>query len=71
MTALAPGVLLLASDALAAPQVWVETSVRVLDYTTPWWDGVVEGMFDEFNGMLPESARSWSIAACRSAPART
>jgi hypothetical protein len=50
-------VLLLASDALAAASVWAETSVRVLDYTTPRWDGVVEGMVDEFNGTLPESAR--------------
>jgi hypothetical protein len=47
---------LLAADALAAPSVWAETSVRVLDYTTPRWDGLVEGMVDEFNGMLPESA---------------
>jgi hypothetical protein len=49
-------VLLLAPDALAAPSVGAETSVRVLDYTTPRWDGVVEGMVDECNGMLPESA---------------
>jgi hypothetical protein len=49
-------ILLLAPDALAAPSVWAETSVRVLDYTTPRWDGLVEGMVDEFNGMLPESA---------------
>jgi len=49
-------VLLLAPDALAAPAVWAETSLRVLDYTTPQWDGLVEGMVDEFNDMLPESA---------------
>jgi hypothetical protein len=49
-------VLLLAPDALGAPALWAETSVRVLDYTTPRWDGLVEGMVDEFNGMLPESA---------------
>ena len=49
-------VLLLAPDALAAPVVWAETSVRVLVYTTPRWDGLVEGMIDEFNGMLPEAA---------------
>jgi hypothetical protein len=53
---IALGVLLLTPDALAAPSVWAETSVRVLDYTTPRWDGLVEGMVDEFNGMLPESA---------------
>ena len=28
----------------------------MLDYSTPKWDGLVEGMVDEFNGMLPESA---------------
>jgi hypothetical protein len=49
-------VLLLAPDALAAPAVWAETSVRVLDYTAPRWDGLVEGMVAEFNDMLPESA---------------
>jgi len=49
-------VLLLAPDALAAPAVWADQSVRVLDYTTPQWDGLVDGMVDEFNGMLPESA---------------
>ena len=49
-------VLLLGPDALAAPSVWAETSVRVLDYTTPRWDWLVEGMVDEFNGMLPELA---------------
>jgi hypothetical protein len=48
--------LLLAPDALAAPSVWAEKSVRVLDYTTPKWDGLVAGMVDEFNAMLPESA---------------
>jgi hypothetical protein len=48
--------LLLAPDALAAPLVWGEQSVRVLDYSTSEWDGLVEGMVDEFNGMLPESA---------------
>ncbi len=53
---LALGVLLLAPDALSAPSVWAETSVRVLDYTTPRWDGLIEGMVDEFNGMLPEPA---------------
>src|SRR5688500_3355192 len=53
---LALGVLPLAPDALAAPSTWAETSVRVLDYSTPQWDGLVEGMVDEFNGMLPESA---------------
>ena len=54
-------VLLLAPDALAAPAVWADQSVRVLDYITPQWDGLVDGMVDEFNGMLPESARGWSI----------
>jgi hypothetical protein len=49
-------VLLLAPEALAAPTVWAEQSVRVLDYSTSQWDGLVEGMVDEFNGMLPESA---------------
>jgi hypothetical protein len=49
-------VLLLAPDAPAAPAVWAETSLRVLDYTTPQWDGLVEGMVDEFNEMLPEAA---------------
>jgi hypothetical protein len=49
-------VLLLAPDAPAAPAVWAETSLRVLDYTTPRWDGLVEGMVDEFNDMLPEAA---------------
>ena len=50
-------VLLLAPDALAAPPaVWSEKSVRVLDYSTSKWDGLVEGMVDEFNAMLPESA---------------
>ena len=49
-------VLLLAPDALGAPAIWAEQSVRVLDYTTPRWDGLVEGMVDEFNGMLPEAA---------------
>ncbi len=36
--------------------VWAEQSLRVLDYSTSQWDGLVEGMVDEFNGMLPESA---------------
>jgi hypothetical protein len=49
-------VVLLAPDALAAPAVWSEQSVRVLDYTTPRWDGRVEGMVDELNDMLPEAA---------------
>jgi hypothetical protein len=49
-------VLLVAPDALGAPALWAETSVRVLDYTTPRWDGLVQGMVDEFNGMLPEAA---------------
>jgi hypothetical protein len=53
---LALSVLLLAPDALAVPTVWAEKSVRVLDYSTPKWDGVVEGMVDEFDAMLPESA---------------
>ncbi len=48
--------LLLAPNALAAPLVWAEQSVRVLDYSTSQWDGLVEGMVDEFNGMLPKSA---------------
>jgi hypothetical protein len=48
-------VLLLAPDALAAPTAWAEQSVRVLDYSTPQWDGLVEGMVEEFNGTLPES----------------
>ena len=48
--------LLLAPDALAAPTVWAEKSVRVMDYTTPQWDGLVAGMVDEFNAMLPEAA---------------
>jgi hypothetical protein len=47
---------LLAPAALAAPAVWADQSVRVLDYSTAQWDGLVEGMVDEFNGMLPESA---------------
>jgi hypothetical protein len=49
-------VLLLAPDALAAPTVWAKKSVRVLDYSSPKWAGLVEGMVDEFNGMLPKSA---------------
>src|SRR5215210_6922936 len=49
-------VLLLAPDALAAPTLWAEKSVRVLDYSAPKWTGLVEEMIDEFNGMLPESA---------------
>jgi hypothetical protein len=49
-------VLLLAPDALAAPTVWAEKSVRVLDYSAPKWTGLVEEMIDEFNSMLPESA---------------
>ena len=49
-------VLLLAPDALAAPTVWSEKSVRVLDYSTAKWTGLVEEMIGEFNGMLPESA---------------
>jgi hypothetical protein len=53
---LALALLLLAPAGLAAPMVWTEKSVRVLDYSTPKWDGLVEGMVDEFNGMLPESA---------------
>jgi hypothetical protein len=53
---LALGVLLLDPDALAVPSTWAETSIRVLDYCTPRWDGLVEGMVDEFNGMLSESA---------------
>jgi hypothetical protein len=53
---LALSILLLGPNALAAPMVWVEKSVRILDYSTPKWDGLVEGMVDEFNGMLPESA---------------
>lgn len=48
--------LLLAADALAAPAVWTAPSVRVLDYTTPAWDGIVAEMVDEFNAMLPEAA---------------
>ena len=48
--------MLLAPDVLAAPSVWTETSVRVLDYTTPRWDGIVEGLVAEFNGILPGSA---------------
>jgi hypothetical protein len=53
---LALSILLLGPNALAAPMVWAEKSVRVLDYSTPKWDGLVEGMVAEFNGMLPESA---------------
>jgi hypothetical protein len=49
-------VLLLVPSGLAASMVWAEKSVRVLDYSTPKWDGLVEGMVDQFNGMLPESA---------------
>jgi hypothetical protein len=49
-------VLLLGPDALAPPSVWAETSARVLDSTTPRWDGIVEGMVDEFNDMLHEAA---------------
>jgi hypothetical protein len=49
-------VLLLGPDVLAAPTLWAEKSVRVLDYSTDKWNGLVEGMVDEFNGMLPESA---------------
>ena len=49
-------VLLLAPDALAAPAVWSEKSVRVLDYSAAKWTGLVEEMIDEFNSMLPESA---------------
>ena len=64
---LALAVLLLSVDTLAAPAARAEKSVRVLDYSTPEWDGLVQGMVDEFNAMQP---RGWSIAACRSAPAR-
>jgi hypothetical protein len=53
---LALSVLLLVPSGLAASMAWAEKSVRVLDYSTPMWDGLVEGMVDEFNGMLPESA---------------
>jgi hypothetical protein len=53
---LALSVLLLGPNTLAAPMVWAEKPVRVLDYSTAKWDGLVEGMVDEFNGMLPESA---------------
>jgi hypothetical protein len=67
--------LLLAPDALAAPAVWAEQSVRVLDYSTPQWDGLVEGMVDEFNAMLPESAprlvyRRMPERACQDLKAR-
>jgi hypothetical protein len=53
---LALSVLLLSLDTIAAPAIWAEKSVRVLDYTTPEWDGLVQGMVTEFNAMLPESA---------------
>ena len=65
---LALAVLLLSVDTLAAPAARAEKSVRVLDYSTPEWDGLVQGMVDEFNAMM--RPRGWSIAACRSAPAR-
>ena len=64
---LALAVLLLSVDTLAAPAAWAEKSVRVLDYSTPEWDGLVQGMVDEFNAMQP---RGSSNAASRSAPAR-
>ncbi len=62
--------LLLAPHALAAQLMWGEQSVRVLDYSTSEWDGLVEGMVDEFNGMLPESVprlvyRSMPQRACQ------
>jgi hypothetical protein len=47
---------LLAQDALARPPMWTEKTVRVLDYSTPMWDGMVSGMVDEFNAMLPDTA---------------
>jgi hypothetical protein len=53
---LALSVLMLSLDTLAAPAIWAEKSVRVLDYTTPRWDSLVEEMVDEFNAMLPDSA---------------
>jgi len=53
---LAHCVLPLAPDVLAVLMVGAEKSVRVLDYSTPKWDGRVEEMIDEFNGIPPESA---------------
>ena len=50
-------VLLLAPTAAETrPTVWTGTTVRVMDYTTPMWEGIVAGMVDEFNAMLPEAA---------------
>jgi hypothetical protein len=46
----------LVPDAMAAPPVWTAKSVRVLDYSTPKWDGLVSVMVDEFNAMLPTTA---------------
>ena len=56
LVALALAVLLLPLEVLAAPVVWTDKTVRVLDYTTPMWDGLVAGMVEEFNAMLPDTA---------------
>ena len=56
LVALAMLVLLHAPEALARPPVWTDKTVRVLDYTTPMWDGLVAGMVEDFNVMLPDAA---------------
>ncbi len=56
LVALAMLVLLHAPEVLARPPVWTDKSVRVLDYTTPMWDGLVAGTVADFNAMLPDAA---------------
>ena len=52
------GLLLVVLSAIApaVSAVWRVESVRVPDYTTPQWEGMVEGMVEEFTTMLPETA---------------
>jgi hypothetical protein len=48
--------LLAPTEVLSGPPIWTNETVRVLDYTTAKWDGMVAGMVDEFNVMLPDTA---------------
>lgn len=48
--------LLAPAEALTRPPIWTSETVRVLDYSTAKWDGLVARTVDQFNVMLPDTA---------------
>ena len=46
LIALALTMSLFPPEVLAAPVVWTDKTVRVLDYSTSIWDGLVAGMVE-------------------------